>query len=123
VSFDDIKNIAALIAVIVGIASGLYAFYQNHQKAIVLREAADATEVAKREAQRLSDKSAAVSALENAVHLQGAVIEGLTKGLEDCIERDNAKAVEINELRTHDAEKTWEIERLKRKVAALEART
>jgi hypothetical protein len=119
---DDAKNVATFIAVIVGIASGTYALYQSWRKAQATTKVEAAAIEAKAEAQRLADRSAAITALEATVQAQGKVIEGLTKGLEDCIERDNAKQEELNRLRTSDFQKGWEISQLKAKVAALEAR-
>lgn len=121
-NLDAVKTLAIIIATAVGALSGGYALYQNYRKgkATVLMEEAAAE--AKAEAKSLHDKAAAIAGLEQALKAQESVIAGLTEGLKDCIERDNLKADQIEELRTADAVKTQKIAELTRKVAALEER-
>lgn len=121
-TLDDWKTLAVIVATGVGAASGAYALWQNYRKGKATDRVEEAAAEAKAEARALHDKAAAIEGLERAVKAQEGVIAGLTEGFKDCIERDNLKAQEINTLRTADAIKSLEIDKLTRKVAALEAR-
>lgn len=121
-TLDDWKTLAVIVATAIGAASGAYALWQNYRKGKATDAVEEAAAEAKEEARALHDKAAAIEGLEAAVKAQESVITGLTQGFKECIERDNEKASQINKLRTADAIKSLEIDKLTRKVAALEAR-
>lgn len=121
-TFDTFKAIVVIVATVVGICSGAYALLQSYKTNSAQAKANDAATKANTEAQRLSDKSAAITSLQQAVTAQGSVIEGLTKGLEDCIERDNAKGDQINLQNIKIAEHERTINSLNIEVARLKAK-
>lgn len=109
----EIIDLVKLIAVIVGIASGAYALFQNYRKDAATKDAEHATK-------ELRDKAAGIDAFEKAIKSQGDVIARLTDGLEQCIERDNTKSQAIEQLEREHRNCMREIEKLHSRVALLE---
>ncbi len=121
-TFDDFKALIVVIATVVGICSGAYALLQSYRTNAAQAEAKRAVAESNAEAQRLSDRSTALESLQQAVTVQGSVIDGLHRGLDDCIERDNEKGEQINFLNVKIAHQGRTINDLSIEVAQLKAR-
>jgi hypothetical protein len=114
-SIAVIGGILGCLATIVGIAVAIRNY--RSQKA-----ADEAKTEAKKEAKEFKEKSVVIEALQSTVTSQGEVIEGLTRGLKECIIRDNEKAQSIARLQQQEYANTIEVYNLRQRIASLEMR-
>lgn len=122
----------AAIAVIGGLlgalatAIGIIISIQNYRAKKRANDAAakaeEASLEAKEEAANLRERAGFIEALQKTVTTQQEAFDSMARGLKECIVRDNQKAIDIAELQQKDYAKALEIDTLRRRVAALEAR-